>query len=160
MLKKKQIIIGNGFLANKFRKYLKLIKNKNITIYAAGISNSSENNKKELIREVKKFKKFSKENLNKVVYISTCSINDSSRFKNKYVKNKLIIENIIKKKFPCYLIIRFPEIIGYNKNPNTLTNFFFNKLISKQLFYLFKNTKRNLIDVEDAIKCSIKIINK
>lgn len=34
--------MDNDFLANRFIRYLKLIKNKDITIYAAGISNSSE----------------------------------------------------------------------------------------------------------------------
>ena len=49
MLKKKdEFIIGSGFIATKFKKYLKFIKKNKVIIYAAGISNSLEINKKNL----------------------------------------------------------------------------------------------------------------
>ena len=51
-----------------------------------------------------------------MVYISTCSINDFSRNKSKYVKNKIIIENIIKRKMNDYIIVRLPEVVGYSNN--------------------------------------------
>ena len=58
MLKKKdEFIIGSGFIATKFKKYLKFIKKNKVIIYAAGISNSLEINKKNLERNLK-IKKF------------------------------------------------------------------------------------------------------
>ncbi len=158
--RQKQFIIGSGFIAKKFKKYLKFIKKNEITIYAAGISNSLEKNNKNFTKEVNRFKKFCKENQKKVIYISTYSIGDFLRAKKKYVKNKIKIENMIKKKCPNYLIIRLPEIVGQNKNPNSLTNFFFNKIKSDQSFDLFKKTKRNLLDVDDALENCIKIIRR
>jgi nucleoside-diphosphate-sugar epimerase len=51
-----------------------------------------------------------------------------------------------------------PEIVGKNKNSKTLLNFFFDKIINNSKFLLYKNVKRNILDVDDAIKASLKII--
>ena len=76
----------------------------------------------------------------------------------KIKSNKIKIEKIIKKNNSKYIIIRLPEIIGKSKNPNTLTNFFYNNLIKNKPFKVFKNSRRNLLDIDDAIKNCIKII--
>ena len=51
-----------------------------------------------------------------------------------------------------------PEIIGNSKNPNTLTNFFYERVLKMKKFILFKNSRRNLLEVNDAIINTIKII--
>jgi len=156
--KRERFIIGSGFIAARFKKYHKFLKKKKIIIYAAGISNSLEVNKKNLEKEVLKIKNFIHNNKKKLIYISTCSVNDESRRRKLYVKNKIKIEKIIKQESEKYMIIRLPEIIGKNKNPNTLTNFFYNKIVRNESFTVFKNSRRNLLDVDDAIKNCIKII--
>ena len=159
MLKKRErSIIGSGFIAARFKKYHKFLKKKKIIIYAAGISNSLEVNKKNLEREVLKIKNFIHNNKKKLIYISTYSVNDESRQRKLYVKNKIKIEKIIKQESKEYMIIRLPEIIGKNKNPNTLTNFFYNKIVKGESFTVFKSSRRNLLDIDDAIKNCIKII--
>ena len=159
MLKKRErFIIGSGFIAARFKKYHKFLKKKKIIIYAAGISNSLDEYKKNLEREVFKIKNFILNNRKKLIYISTYSVNDDSRRRKLYVKNKIKIEKIIKQESEKYMIIRLPEIIGKNKNPNTLTNFFYNKIVRNESFTVFKNSRRNLLDVDDAIKNCIKII--
>ena len=161
MLKKKdEFIIGSGFIATEFKKYRKFIKKNKVIIYAAGISNSLEINKKNLEREILKFKDFTKKNKRKLIYISTYSVNDYSRNKKLYVKNKIKIEKIIKKDSDEYLVIRLPEIIGKTKNLHTLSNFFYNNIINNKPFKVFKNSRRNLLDIDDAIKNCIKIIRK
>ena len=156
----RKTIIGSGFIASKFKKKLQYYKKYNITIYAAGISNSLEKNKKNLSREINKIKKFIKLNTKQLIYISTYSILDKSRKDKPYVKNKIIIENIIKKSTNEYLIIRLPEIVGGNKNLSTLTNFFYEKINNNKSFLLFKNVRRNILDVDDAINKSIILIKK
>jgi len=156
--KKDHFIIGSGFIASSFKKYTNFIKKNNIIIYAAGISNSLEVQKKKLDLETLRFKKFIQYNKKKLVYISTYSVNDNSRKNKLYVKNKVKIEKIIKRNNSEYIIIRLPEIIGESKNPNTLTNFFYNNLIKNKPFKVFKNSRRNLLDIDDAIKNCIKII--
>ena len=156
--KKDHFIIGSGFIASSFKKYTNFIKKNNIIIYAAGISNSLEVQKKKLDLETSRLKKFMQYNKKKLVYISTYSVNDNSRKNKLYVKNKIKIEKIIKSNNSEYIIIRLPEIIGESKNPNTLTNFFYNNLIKNKPFRVFKNSRRNLLDIDDAIKNCIKII--
>ncbi len=161
MLKKKdEFIIGSGFIATKFKKYLRFIKKNKVIVYAAGISNSLEIDKKNLEREILKFKDFTQKNKKKLIYISTYSVNDNSRNNKLYVKNKIKIEKIIKRDNDEYIIIRLPEIIGKTKNLNTLTNFFYNNIINNKPFKVFKNSRRNLLDIDDAIKNCLKIIRK
>ena len=52
------MIIGNGFLAKAFKK--KFSKEKKIVIFASGVSNSKEKDKKRFRREIKLLKKFIK----------------------------------------------------------------------------------------------------
>ena len=156
--KKDHFIIGSGFIASGFKKHLNFIKKNNIIIYAAGISNSLEVRRKKLNIEISRLKKFIQDNKKKLVYISTYSVNDNSRKNKLYVKNKIKIEKIIKSNINDYIIIRLPEIIGKSKNPNTLTNFFYNNLIKNKPFKVFKNSRRNLLDIDDAIKNCLKII--
>lgn len=157
-VKNKKIIIGSGFIAKKFNKYYKYLKKSKLVIYAAGISNSSEKNKKNLAKEVNRILNFCKFNDKRIIYISTYSISDTSRLSKKYVKNKIKIEKIIKTKSKRYLIIRLPEITGHNKNHRTLTNYFYDKILHDKFFILFKNTKRNVLDIDDAIKNCVKVI--
>ncbi len=151
-------IIGSGFLASNLKKYVKYLKKYKITIYAAGISNSLEINQVNLNREILKIKKFIKINKKKLVYISTYSVCDESRKGKLYVKNKIKIEKIIKKTCKNYIIIRLPEIIGKNNNSSTLTNFLFKKIKNKKSFILYRNVRRNLLDVDDALYNCIKVI--
>jgi len=156
--KKDQFIIGSGFIATKFKKYLKFIKKNNIVIYAAGISNSLEINTVKLNREIFQIQSFLKKNNRRIIYISTYSINDKSRLKKYYVRNKIKIEKIIVRNSSNYLIIRLPEIIGKSNNPYTITNFFYNNIKNQKFFSVHKNSRRNLLDVNDAINNCIKII--
>ena len=114
-------IEGSGFIAKKFKKYSSFFKKNNCILYAAGVSNSLQNKKKEFEREIQRINKFIKINKKKIIYVSTYSIFDKSR-NHKYVKNKIKIEKIIKKKVEKYIIFRLPEVVGSNKNPNTLVN--------------------------------------
>ena len=146
-------IIGSGFLANQFKVHAKLIQKMNICIYAAGVSNSLCRNKKYLNRDFNRIKNFIKFLKNqKLVYISTCTIFDPSRNKSEYIKNKIKIEKYIRKKVSNYKIIRLPELAGISKNKNTLTNFLYNNIINSKKFVAYANSKRNLLDVNDAIK--------
>jgi len=158
-MNKKKIIYGNGFIAKKFSKFKSILKEKKIILYASGISNSQESIKKNLDREINSFKKFYHENKNhKIIYISTCSVDDNSRNKSKYIKNKIKIEKFIKIKFKKFIILRLPELIGRFKNKNTLINYFFYMIKKKKKFNLFKNVKRNVLDIDDVLKISKHII--
>ena len=141
-------IYGSGFLAKNLKK---IYVPNNFFIYAAGVSNSNLRDNKEFIREVKLFRKILKkiQTKKKFVYISSLSVENKSLKNDPYVKNKIKIENILKKECKDYLIIRLPQIVGKNKNINTLTNSIYNCFLNDKTFKLWKNSKRNLIDIDD-----------
>ena len=144
-------IFGNGFIAKNLKK-IRLPEK--FFIYAAGVSNSNIKQKKVYSREINQFKKIIKKiNPRKIlIYISSLSVENKSLKKDKYVKNKLIIEKIIKKEVPKYIIIRLPQVVGKNHNKHTLVNFIYNTFKKGKNFYLWKNSKRNLIDIDDVVK--------
>ena len=75
-------IVGKGFLAQNLNKIKKDILNSGYIIYAAGISNSKTNAKKELNREFDSIKSFSRKIKNeKFIYISTADILDNLKKK-------------------------------------------------------------------------------
>ena len=154
-------LIGNGFIAKNLKKIKNNFKNSYL-LYCAGVSNSKCLNKKEYVKEVNKIKKvISKIKKNTIfVYISTTSISDKNHFKDKYVLNKIKIENIIKNKINDYIIIRLPQIIGITKNPHVISNFLFTKIKREELFNAWVNSKRNLLDIDDVKKIIEKILKK
>lgn len=157
---KNNYIVGDGFIGKNLKRIKKhLIKSK-YTIYAAGISHSKTKSKNKLNRELNAIKVFTKKNsLKKIIYISTADVNHSLLKKSLYVKNKIKIENFIKKKFKRYIILRLPQIIGKSKNKNTLINFFYLNIKKNKEFILINNFKRNVLDIDDVLKV-IKIIIK
>ena len=162
-MKKKEIlnrIIGSGFIANNFNKHIELFEKLNICAYAAGVSNSLCKSQDLLEKDKKRLFDFKNQILKNatLMYFSTCSIEDPSRNQTPYVKNKLIIENYIKKNFAKYLIVRLPEVVGKSNNSNTLINFFFEKIKNKKTFEVWANASRNIIGIDDVIKILIDLL--
>ena len=155
------MIIGSGFIAKNFKKKFILIKKYRIAIYASGVSNSKSTSKNNFLRERKKIISY-KNKINSMIfiYISTCSIFDPSRKNTAYIKHKLNMENVVKKNFNKFVIVRFPEVVGFNNNKNNLINFFYQKIINNNKFTLWVNSKRNIIDIDDAVKLCLNFIKK
>ena len=153
-------IVGKGFIGKNLNKIKKELKETNYIIYAAGISHSKTKSKKELNRELNSFISFSTTNyFKKIIYISTADVTNNIVNKSLYVKNKIKIENLIKKKFKNYIILRLPQIIGKNRNMNTLINFFYLNIKKNKPLILIKNFKRNVLDIDDVLKVIKIIIN-
>ena len=91
-------IFGNGFIASNLKK---LKTKKKIYIYAAGVSNSNSKKNHHYLREVSTIKKIVKKIDKNItfVYISSLSVENKKLQNNKYVKNKLKIEKIVKSNF-------------------------------------------------------------
>ena len=155
------MIIGSGFIAKNFKKEKHLIKKYNLAIYASGVSNSQSKEKAFFLREKYMLLSYKKKIKSKVlVYFSTCSIYDQSRRNSLYVKHKSLMEQLIKNNFNKYIIVRFPELIGFNSNKKNLINFLYQKIINNFKFSLWDNAKRNIIDIDHAIKIFFYYINK
>jgi nucleoside-diphosphate-sugar epimerase len=158
------MIVGSGFIAKNFKKNNLLLKKYKIAIYASGVSNSQSKNNNNFSREKKKLLNYKKKLKSKIlIYISSCSIYDPSRNSTPYIKHKINMENLVKKNFNKFIIFRFPEVVGFNSNKNNLINFFYINISRDKKFKLWINAKRNIIDIDDAIKLClnyIKVIKK
>lgn len=144
------MVIGNGLLANTFRKYE---DSDSIIIFASGVSNSKEINESEFKREFDLLKTMLVfKETKKIIYFSTCSVLDVSLVESNYVKHKKNIEEFITSNFKYYLILRIPNIVSNNKNLNTSFNFFKNKLLNNDEIICDKYATRYYIDIDDLEK--------
>lgn len=155
------MIIGNGFIAQNFQNKIKIIKKLKLAIFASGVSNSLTSNNYDFLREKKKIANYKNKINNKtLVYISSCGVFDPSRNQKPYFLHKIEMENLVKNNFKKFIIIRLPEIIGVSLNKNNLINFLYSKIKNNKKFTLYFNSKRNILDINDAIKLSLAYIEK
>ena len=133
-------IFGKGFIASHLKK---LFLSKKYFIYAAGVSNSNTKSVFQFQKEIKQIKGVIKKLKSKkiFIYISSLSVENKKLSNDKYIKNKLQIEKIIRESLKEYIIIRLPQVVGKNKNKHTLTNWIFDK-VKKKEFILWKNSRK------------------
>jgi nucleoside-diphosphate-sugar epimerase len=142
------VIIGKGMVAHAFKD---LSGWEDDVLFAAGVSNSGEQDEKAYQKETELVKL----NLQKLksparfVYFSTTSIFDPSKSGNFYIRHKLFVEDLIRNSNVNYLILRLPNLVGRSNNPNTLTNFFASAIKSGRKIKLNSKAIRHLIDVSD-----------
>jgi nucleoside-diphosphate-sugar epimerase len=149
------MIIGKGLIANQF-----LDSDRNdVVFFASGVSNSSETDVKQFLREENLVLDTLRLYRDKVfIYFSTCSIYDSSKYNSPYVLHKLHMEEIIKENAKKYLILRVSNAVGKGGNPNLLMNYFDKNIKENNTLTIHKNATRNLIDVEDVKNITLKYI--
>lgn len=142
------MVIGNGTIANLF---LEFNKDKNIIIFASGVSNSLETDESKFEREINLLNKtlFQMPENAKIVYFSSINIFDPSLQTNRYVLHKKAIEEIIKNHTTLYYIFRVPILISKSENPHTLINFLINKIKNDEELNIYKNAIRYFINSED-----------
>lgn len=151
------MIVGRGMLAKAFSNYL---YDKDIIIFASGVSNSNEVEYLSFQREKKLLLDVLRNNQDRlIVYFSTCSIYDSTLQNSKYVLHKLSMEQLIYKNCKKYLILRLPQVVGYTTSP-TIINFLYNNILHGNEFKIFSKSKRNIIDVEDVFNITDNILKE
>lgn len=148
------MVIGNGLLAKAFNHFA---DNNSVLIFASGVSNSSEQNDAEFEREKLQLLSCIEEK-RKLIYFSTISIFDESLKTSKYRIHKRAMEKLIEEKFSSFIIFRLPIVVGKTQNPNTLTNFIFNKINSGEKIKVFSKACRYLMDIDDIANFCTKII--
>lgn len=150
------MVIGNGSIANIFIK--KYSDNKDILIFASGVSDSNETDDNKFKREEDLLVNSIIENKDiKIIYFSSVFVN---HIDNKYYSHKLKIESIIENRSTNYIILRLPQIISFSGNKNNLINYFYNSIKNNQEIKIYENTFRCLIDIEDVFKITNYVINK
>lgn len=142
------MIIGSGLLAQAFIPAF--AHHNDVCIYAAGVSNSQCTDAREFFRERQRLSEGLQQakDVNAFVYFGTCSVVDPEAQNTPYVQHKLAMEQLAAT-HPHYLILRLPQVAGVTPNPHTLLNYLYAKIARSEAFTLWKNAKRNIIDVDD-----------
>jgi nucleoside-diphosphate-sugar epimerase len=142
------MVIGNGLLAQTLSAFK---ETDDVTVFASGVSNSSELNVSAFNRELNLLS-LQKNNSSKLIYFSTCSVLDKSAADNQYVKHKINIENFITSNFSNYLIFRLPTLVGKTNNPHTFFNSIKKSIRAAETVKVHKFAWRYLFDADDLIK--------
>lgn len=150
------MIIGKGLIASQFSEF----NDDNVIIFASGVSNSSETDLNQFIREEKLVKDTLANSQGKLfIYFSTCSIYDSSKYNSPYVLHKLHMEDLIKNSGIEFLIFRVSNAVGNGGNPNLLLNYLHRSISNNDKISIHQFATRNLIDVKDVKNITLKYIN-
>lgn len=151
------MIIGNWFLAKSFPHYR---DSESVLIFASGVSNSQNTDKLLFQREEGLLRKVILEHPDKhFVYFSTCSILDPSLWGSAYVIHKKRMEQIIAESCDTFSIFRIANPIGITENPHTLLNYLSQKIRNGDHFIVWKNARRNLIDIDHLVLIASYIID-
>ena len=137
------MIIGHGDIAKA------LIDRKDRLYFASGVSNSQEARESEYQREKDLLLK---QGRNKhVVYFGSLSIfHPKTQYSStRYIRHKKEMEELVKKTFLHYTIVRLGNITWGN-NPNTLINAVKGKIQRRELFKI-PNTYRYIIDKKEFL---------
>ena len=143
------MIIGSGLLARAFTPFFS--DSRDSCVYAAGVSNSNCSDQREFARERDRLMIAIEQHrsVDLFLYFGTCSANGS--VDSPYVQHKIKMEKIIAE-HPRYLILRLPQTAGKTENPHTLLNYIFTRIIRSERFQIWRNARRNIIDVEDVVR--------
>jgi len=140
------MIIGGGLIANAFKSS----GHDAVIIFASGVANSNETRESEYLREKNLLKQQDKNKL--LIYFSTMSVEDTAYAGRRYIGHKLEMENYVSEHWKSYLIFRLPIVVGISRNPNTLPNFFYNRIINREQINVLSNAVRYLIGVEELVE--------
>ncbi len=133
------MIIGHGDIASVLKD------RKGFIFFASGVSNSKETRESEYNREEKLLLKQDKSK--HLVYFGSLSIfyNPETR----YARHKKHMEDVIKKHFKHYTIVRMGNIT-WGKNPYTLINYFRNAVKKGEKLEIW-DTYRYLVDKKEFL---------
>lgn len=152
------MVIGTGLIAKKFSNF---IKNKEVLIFASGVSNSTESDAKQFLREFDLLKKTIASNPKvQLVYFSTLSIEDPLVKKRPYIHHKLALEKYIKENCNHFLICRVSNVVGQNGNSNTIINYLVRNIKSQEKIEIWKDAERNIIDIDDVKYIIEELLNR
>lgn len=133
-------IIGHGDIASVLHR----VDPKGLTLFASGVSNSSETNEDNYRREEKLL--LSQNQGDHLVYFSSlCVLNPETR----YSAHKKKMENHVKYFFNNYTIVRLGNIT-WGTNPNTIINSFRNKMLNGEKLDI-QQGYRHLVDADELI---------
>jgi len=149
------MILGTGLLANAFAPVF--ADDEQILIFASGVSNSSELNPEAFARERVALQSALTAK-HQLVYFSSCAVANAHQPPTPYFQHKLEMEQLVLSRGG--IVFRLPQVVGRSRNPNTLTNFLFDRINQQLSFELWVAAERNLIDVDDVVAIATHMIRR
>lgn len=134
-------------LARAFEE--RFANDKNILIFASGVSNSSETDTASFERERSLLRLELSKGYKQTIYFSSCGVGLDSQNHTPYMQHKLAMESLVLATAGG-IILRLPQVVGRTSNPNTLTNYLHAKILNGEHFHVWARAERNLVDVADV----------
>lgn len=142
------MIVGSGMLARAFEP---LAGRTDVLVHAAGVSNSRCTDPAAFERERFAVERSLGEakDADRLLYFSTCSVDDPVDGMSPYARHKLAMEKIVAR-HPGHVVVRLPQVVGHTSNPHTLVNYLRDRIVSGERFVVWGGARRNLIDCDDV----------
>lgn len=129
-----------------------------VLVFASGVSNSRATDAAQFQRERALLARALA--AGKVtVYFGTCSVDDPELRETPYVRHKLEMEKLVAAGKEN-LILRVPQAVGRTSNPHTLTNFVHAHIVSGSPFQVWRNARRNFIDVAHVAAIATSLVRE
>ncbi len=151
------MIVGRGLLASAFDAHA--IQALDATLFASGVSNSSETDPSAYAREQRLLDEHLAATSGTFVYFSTCSIQDPDRGHGQYARHKIRMEQKVVDRGGNYLVLRLPQVVGRMGNPHTLTNFLADRLRNGDVIPMWSGAIRCLVDVEHVAAITLALLS-
>ena len=142
------MIVGNGMLANALRPHF--VEREGVVVFASGVSNSTETRAREFERE-ERLLTATLAGAPVLYYFSSCGVEDPVEIQRPYMQHKRRMEALVLAS-PNGRVVRLSQVVGPGGNPNTLTNFISERILSGEAFQVWTHAERNLIDVDDVAR--------
>lgn len=150
------MVVGNGMIARAFREFA---QDASVLIFASGVSNSMETERREFEREKTLLEAARKEHRDRLlVYIGTCSADDPERRDSPYVVHKLEMERFLEQHKSPWLVLRLPLAIGPVRGGHTLAPYLFERISRGERFQVWQGATRYPIDVDDVVRIARRLI--
>ncbi len=135
--------------------------NNTVCIFTSGISDSLCKDTKIFQNEQDLLIDTLRNNTDKLcVFLSSCSIYDTTLADSDYVKHTLKMEDYIQRSGNRFLILRKPNLVGKRQeNSSTIINYLARKIQNNEEFVVWSEAKRNFLDIEDFLKVATYLID-
>lgn len=151
------MIVGKGLLAKAFEQHFG--GNRDVVVFASGVSNSLETRPSEFAREEKLLRELLDPKARRFVYFGSCGATANELELTAYMRHKRAMESLVLS-VPHGLVLRLPQVVSSAANPHTLTNFLRDRIVSGEHFAVWARAERNLIDIDDIIDIAIHLVEE
>jgi len=150
------MLVGDGLMARAFAAFR---DNKDVAIFASGVSNFLETDPAAFARERALLMRVRTANPGALLtYFGTCSTDDPERRDTPYVRHKLDMESLLAASDAPWLVLRVALAIGHSPGSRTLAQFVYDRVALGESFEVWQGASRYPIDVEDVFRIGNRLM--